>query len=110
MRQISKRKPRFKVLRQVSLYEDTIGPIISHTRINNDAEAPPIKKALRRVNQVVFQNFLSDLRKIPPKSDSPWEMVIQYDDSVSALRTRYNSFENKISKLKPYFEEYEASN
>lgn len=86
--------PRFPVLKQALLYDEAMGPLVNHIKVNNINEIDDLKNCLTRVAQHTFDYVRSQIKNVP--KTAPLEIKQRHNDTISWLRTRHNKTLRKI--------------
>ena len=90
--------PRYPVLKEVYLYDDVMGPLLSHLRAHNSMEISAIRSSAMHAANAVFERVKKRIK--PVASTEPLDVKLRHNDSVSFLRAKHIKTINKICKSK----------
>ena len=88
--------PRYPVLKPAFEFDRAMGVLLNHLRANNSMEIKTIRCAAKLAATTIFLHVKN--RLVPADKDDTLEKKLQYNDSISWLRTRYVKTVNKISE------------
>jgi hypothetical protein len=90
--------PRFPVLKEAFLYDDTVGPLLSHLRAYNTDEIKVLRRIAFHAANAIFEHVRDRLPTVD--KEASLEQKQRHNDSVSWLRTRHIKTVNKIGASK----------
>lgn len=91
--------PRAKVLHNVESYQNVMNVILKAVHVRHKEHAKAVRGALLYSAEAVFKISMSSMHQFEPKPDASYEQRIQFNDSVSRLRTIHNQMLQRIRTL-----------
>lgn len=91
--------PREKVLHQVDVYNEVMSTILKAIHVRHKEHALAVRTSLLNANDAVFQHQMASMQQHRAQPDDELQKKIQFNDSVSRLRTLHNQMREKINDL-----------
>jgi hypothetical protein len=105
---VSERKghrPRVPVLPQIDQYQRVMNIVLKAITVRDTEHAKNLREALYVTADSVFKCGMAQMEKYRPSKDDELHKKIQFNDSVTRLRTVHNQVLIRIRALEPKKEE-----
>jgi hypothetical protein len=88
-----------KVFHNVDGYQTVMGVLLKAIHVRHKEHARSVCDALRYTAESVFKNCINSMQQFEPGPEGTHEQKIQFNDSVSRLRTLHNQTLQRIRDL-----------
>lgn len=101
-------RPRVPVLSQIDHYQKVMNILMKSLVVRDDDHAKNLRDSMYIVAESVFRAEMQFMEPHRPTKDAPLDKKIQFNDSVTRLRTVHNQVMVRVRKLQPKKEEVYA--